>query len=234
MPRSDALLIGNTDGIGRALTHRLLAGGQRVIGISRRASDLEHDAYTHHVLDVTDPRFLDELHATLGRHGTPQLCVYCAGIGHGFDPEEIPAERAVMEVNLMGLVRTVEAVIPRMLQAGTGHLIGLSSIADVLLGHDAVSYYASKAGMSRYLNGLGLALRKRRSGVFVTNVRFGFVDTKMAQAPARPLMISAERAVDLVLRCVRRRPVQFTYPRTMNLLALALRAVAEVRLFLSG
>ena len=44
----------------------------------------------------------------------------------------------------------------------------------------APSYSASKAGLSSWLGGLALALRPR--GVHVTNVRLGFVDTKMAKA----------------------------------------------------
>ena len=48
-----ALVIGNTDGIGLALTRRLLADGWAVTGLSRRPAAVEHDRYVHVAADVT-------------------------------------------------------------------------------------------------------------------------------------------------------------------------------------
>jgi NAD(P)-dependent dehydrogenase (short-subunit alcohol dehydrogenase family) len=90
---------------------------------------------------------------------------------------------------------------------------------------------ASKAGLSSYLGGLALALRPR--GVQVTNVRFGFVDTKMAKYHVRPFMITAERAAGVVVRCLRRRPAQVTYPRRMGALVWLLDRLTSLRLWLT-
>jgi len=49
---------------------------------------------------------------------------------------------------------------------------------------EAPAYNASKAALSSYVEGLSLALRG--TGVALTNVRLGFVDTKMAKASAKP------------------------------------------------
>lgn len=224
-----ALLIGNTDGIGRVVTDRLLAAGWTVEGVSRSDLDLAHDAYRHSVLDVRDRNFRAKLDYRVAAN-PPDLCIYFAGVGHGFDLEHLSGDRHVLEVNLMGFMSTVEVVLPAMIRAGRGHLIGLSSIADVVSGADGFSYFASKAGMSRYLAGLALALRSRKSPVKVTNIRFGFVDTKMADAPVKPMMITAEQAADRVLRCVRRRPAVYTYPRTMGWLAKLAGMIAGARL----
>ncbi|MCA8962417.1 MAG: SDR family NAD(P)-dependent oxidoreductase, partial [Planctomycetes bacterium] len=95
----------------------------------------------------------------------------------------------------------------------------------------AVCYPASKAAMTQYLKGLHLALRHR--GVAVTNVRFGFVDTKMADAPVRPLMISVDRAARVLWNAIEERPAIRTYPRTAGVAALALRGWIALRLALS-
>ena len=50
-------------------------------------------------------------------------------------------------------------------------------------------------------------------GVQVTNVRFGFVDTKMAKGDVKPLMMSVEKAVDHVEYCILRKPVCYTAPK---------------------
>jgi len=227
-----ALLIGNTDGIGRAVTDRLLLDeAWQLVGISRRESDVRHERYTHHACDVRDPAYPGLLSDLVSGAAPPDLCIYFAGIGHGFDLHDLAGERRVLEVNLIALARTAEAVIPRMVEAGRGHLIGLSSIADVLIIPDGFGYAASKAGMTGYLNGLALALRK--TPVRVTNIRFGFVDTKMAEAPVKPMMIRPEKAARLVMRCVRTRPIQFTYPKSMGVLALLMRAAVSVRVWFS-
>jgi NAD(P)-dependent dehydrogenase (short-subunit alcohol dehydrogenase family) len=137
----------------------------------------------------------------------------------------------VIETNLMGLVATIEVVLPPMLAAGRGHIVGLSSQADTFCDPGAPSYGASKAGMSAYLERLALAVRGR--GVHVTNIRFGFVDTKMAVSPYLPFCISPERAARLVHRCLDRRPIRFTYPWRMAALLWLVSWPNRLRLWLS-
>jgi hypothetical protein len=68
--------------------------------------------------------------------------------------------------------------------------------------------------------------------VHVSNVRFGFVDTKMAKSKVRPMMISVERAVDLLMTCIETKPAQLTHPRLMDVLVRALRWLSRLRLAL--
>jgi short-subunit dehydrogenase len=227
-----AIVIGNTDGIGLALTRRLLAAGWAVTGLSRRPAAVEHDRYVHVAADVTAPDYPAELDRALTAAGRVDLCVYAAGVGELLDLDDLGAQTRAIEVNLLGVARTVEVVVPRLLAAGGGHLIGLSSLADALITPAAPGYAASKAGMSSYLIGLGAALRPR--GVAVTTVRFGFVDTKMAKGPVKPMMITVERAVDVLMRCVRRRPAVVTYPRRMAWLITAAAPAVRLRARLAG
>ena len=104
----------------------------------------------------------------------------------------------------------------------------LSSIADGFVVPEAPSYAASKAGLSRYLRGLGLALKKQ--GVYVTNLRFGFVDTKMAQADVKPFEITREMAARIVVRSLMRKPTVWTRPRRAGALAAVLSIVQRVLL----
>ncbi len=208
--KKNVLLIGNTDGIGLSLTKRLLAEDWRITGISRSDASIDHPDYRHHVADVSGAQF-PGLIEDLTKNIPFDLCVYCAGIGELLDPQMMSEEIRTFEVNLMGLVRTASAVIPTMVRQGAGHFIGISSFADELLSSEAPSYHASKAGFSNYLESLALALKPQ--GVYVTNVRFGFVDTKMAKGDVRPLMMPAARAVDHIVYCMRRKPVRYSAPK---------------------
>jgi len=216
-------VIGNSDGIGRAVTLRLLAEGWSVTGVSRRDSGIEHERYEHRVVDVTAPDYpkaIGDVEA--------DLCVYAAGVGDALDLGDLSGQTYVLQVNLIGAARTVEAVIPGMVARGAGHFIGLSSLADVWISPDAPGYAASKAGLSTYLLGLSQAVRGR--GVAVTTVRFGFVDTKMAKAPRTPLKIPVDEAVDVLMRCVQKRPAVVSYPRRVSVAARLLRGVTRATL----
>jgi short-subunit dehydrogenase len=205
-----ALIIGNSEGIGLATTKELLERGWEVIGISRSASPVKDAPYEHIVAEVQNDEYPVIVASVLKQVGAIDLCVYCAGIGEMLDPSHMEGEATIFNVNLLGMVKTVSLVIPLMVKRGKGHFIGLSSMADEMLSPQAPSYHASKAGFSNYLEGLALALRPQ--GVHVTNVRFGFVDTKMAQGEVKPFMMGTERAAQHVLACIEKRPVRYTAP----------------------
>lgn len=223
-----ALIVGNSDGIGLAFTRRLLSAGWRVSGISRRPSPIDHADYEHTVLDVASAEYREQLALLRDRRGPFDVCVYCAGIGELFDPSDLSAESQVFRVNLVAAVDTASAVLPAMLERASGHFIGLSSIGDGI-STAAPSYAASKAGLSSYLAALALALRPR--GVHVSNVRLGFVDTKMAKSPVKPMMISVEKAATVLMRCLDRRPARLTHPLAMGLLVSVIGWITSIRLW---
>jgi NAD(P)-dependent dehydrogenase (short-subunit alcohol dehydrogenase family) len=206
-----AIVIGSSAGIGLATTRRLLAAGWSVTGLARRTPPIDDDTYRHVSADVRGSDFADTLRGALDAAGPVDACIYCAGIGRELDPTTMAGEAEVFAVNLVGAVVTAEVVIPRMIAAGRGHLLGVSSQADRLIDGGAPSYAASKAGLSSYLEGLGKACKPR--GVAVTNVRFGFVDTAMSEGQVRPFLITAEQAAEVIERALKTRPRRVTVPK---------------------
>jgi short-subunit dehydrogenase len=208
--RDKALLIGNSDGIGLATTRELLKQGWKVVGISRSESPIQDPCYEHIVAQVQDAEYLGRLKSVLENNGPIDLCIFCAGIGEVLDLSNMEGEVKIFEVNLLGMVETASCVIPLMVKRGSGHFIGISSVADELLSAEAPSYHASKAGFSNYLEGLALAVKPR--GVHVSNVRFGFVDTKMAKGDVKPFIMGVERATQHLLTCIEKKPIRYTAP----------------------
>ena len=227
-----ALVIGASSGIGEAVARRLVAAGWTVVGVARREAAIEGAGYHHVIADVRAADYRDALVGVVERFGTPEVCVYAAGIGVVLEVGEMAREAEVFATNLVGAVVTAEVVVPRMVARGAGHFVGLSSQADRLIASETPSYSASKAGMSSYLEGLGLACRPH--GVAVTNVRFGFVDTAMSRDQGiRPFLISAERAAVVVERCLARRPIRCTYPWRMAALVWLVGLGRRLRVWLS-
>lgn len=210
MAKPKAILVGNSDGIGLETTRRLLADGWDITGISRSKSPVSDKNYKHRVASVCDQRYT-RLLSEIEHEGPFDLCVYIAGIGELLDPFDMTDEAEIIDVNLTGMVRTAAVVVPWMVKRGRGHFMGVSSVADELISAEAPSYHASKAGVSSYLGGLALALKPR--GVYVTNIRFGFVDTKMAKGAFKPFMMSIKKAVDHMEYCIKKRPVSYTAPK---------------------
>ena len=72
----------------------------------------------------------------------------------------------MIRVNLLGVIYSIEAVLPGMIARGSGHLLAISSLGAFkgLPGESA--YCASKAAVNAYMEGLRIALRSK--GVVVT------------------------------------------------------------------
>jgi short-subunit dehydrogenase len=225
--RRRALIVGNSDGIGLGLTRRLVDMGWAVAGLSRSASSFTAPGYKHRVVDVTGHDYRMVLADAVDTLGGVDVCIYAAGVGDLFDAADLPAQTRALEVNLIGAARTIEVVVPAMVANGGGHIVGLSSIADATASVEAPAYAASKAGLSRYLLGLRGALRSQ--GITVSTLRFGFVDTKMAKSSMKPMMMSVDKAVDLIVQCLRTQRAVVSYPRPMSLLMRAMSPLVAAR-----
>lgn len=211
-----ALIIGNSDGIGLEVTKQLLKQNWKIIGLSRSPSVLQDPLYEHYVSEVDQDYYSETLKTIFKREGYIDLCIYCAGIGDSLDFSDMREEIKIFEVNLIGLVKTTSFILPKMLARKKGHLIGLSSMADKLLSPTTPSYTASKAGFSNYLESLALSLKSK--GIFVTTIRFGFVDTKMAKGGWKPFLMPVDRAAWHILKCIKNKPRLYSAPWTTDLL----------------
>jgi NADP-dependent 3-hydroxy acid dehydrogenase YdfG len=226
-----AIVTGASSGIGRALALRLGADGYRIGLIARRRDLLE--AATSAIIDgggtaaaaVADVGDRAALHAAVGqleaRLGPAEILV--ANAGYGAPTRLVPLNTAEVEetfrVNVLGVIYSIEAVLPGMLERRRGHLLAVSSLAGDkgLPGESA--YCASKAAVNVYMEGLRITLRDK--GVVVTTVCPGFVRTPMApmDAAATPFIMTAEAAAARIARLIaRRRGGVHRFPRRMAML----------------
>jgi short-subunit dehydrogenase len=229
--RDVAIVTGASSGIGRALAVRLASDGNRVGLIARRGELLESlngeiaaagGTAAAAVADVGDRAALRGAIADIeGRLGPTDVMVANAGFGAPtrIDPLNIEDVEQTFRVNLMGVIYAIEAVLPGMLARRRGQLLAVSSMAGDkgLPGESA--YCASKAAVNVYLEGLRIALRG--TGVVVTTVCPGFVQTPMApmDAALTPFVMTAEAAAARIARLIaRRRGGVHRFPRRMAIL----------------
>ena len=230
MTNKTALMIGNTSGIGAEVTKKLLALDFRVVGVSKSSSSLHHPHYRHFLQDVSATNYRSRLNEILVEYPHIDLCIYFAGIGDQLDWTNLRFETRVFEVNLLGAVITTEIVLTAMQNQDNGHFIGISSMADELTSPDAPSYSATKAGISRYWEGLGIAAKSK--SINVSNIRFGFVDTKMAKSPVKPFLMSLDQAAEFILKVIKRPRIRATKPIALVPLVWLLRFIVRAKLLL--
>jgi short-subunit dehydrogenase len=224
------LLTGAAHGIGRATAIALARKGVPVGLIDRDAdalADLSQmlkdegaTSVATAAADVTDRAQLLAAVASLSAELGPfEVLVACAGIGTiTLVPDlDTPTLRRMLDVNLVGVAHSIEAVLPGMIERCQGHIVGIASMAGYRGFPWMISYSASKAALISYLEAMRPGLRRR--GVTVTTVCPGFVRTKMcADFPyQRPIkMIEPEEAARHLVRAVERRPRNCVFPLSMR------------------
>jgi short-subunit dehydrogenase len=133
--------------------------------------------------------------------------------------------RRILEINLAGVVNTVEPAIARMAPRGEGHLALMSSLAAFRGMPSAPAYCASKAAIRIYGEGLRAALTPE--GIAVSVVCPGFVRTPLTASNPfpMPLLMSAERAAALIRRGLDRRRARIAFPLRLYLAVRLLAAL---------
>jgi short-subunit dehydrogenase len=224
------IVTGASSGIGRALAMRLGLLGYRVGLIARRREALESAAAgisrsggqaVSAVADVSDRSQLRSAVAEIERSlGPADVMVANAGFGvpTQLDPLNTCEVEQTIRVNLLGVIYSIEAVLPGMIARKKGHLLGVSSLGAFKGMPGESAYCASKAAVNAYMEGLRIALRSK--GVVVTTVCPGFVDTPMTPMDsARPFLMSADGAASRIARLIAtRRGGVVRFPLSMSLL----------------
>ena len=220
------VFLGATKGIGRALARRMIAAGHElyllgrdVEDLGKSARDLEvHGAQTAGTVgcaacDLATPASfgpaLDAADRTLGAFDAVVVTggMFAPQAELESDPEF--TER-MLTVNFTGTVLFCEEARKRMLARGGGTLCVLSSVAGERGRKPVILYGASKAGLSRYLEGLDHKFRAQ--GLRVVTVKPGFVKTGMTAGLQPPPFAGEPEGVaeSILAAMVRGKPVVYT------------------------
>jgi NAD(P)-dependent dehydrogenase (short-subunit alcohol dehydrogenase family) len=182
-----ALVTGGGRGIGRAVAARLAGAGATVTVLGRnegplRAAIAEGHAKGHVVADVTDASAMAAgLTRATQNHGPIDILVANAGGAESalFLKTDADAFRRMFEVNVMGVVHGIRAVLDSMTARGFGRIVAVASTAG-LKGYAYVSAYcAAKHAVIGLVR--ALAQETAKSGVTVNAVCPGYTDTDLVR-----------------------------------------------------
>lgn len=171
------VVTGGTSGIGAAVAHGFTALGADVLAVGLNA---DHGRVATRLttidLDVTDGRSVTAFIDGLDRL---DVVITCAGIirrDAEFDPD-VFAE--VLDVNLTGTMRVVDAARP-LLRASGGSVVTTASMHSFISGPRVPAYTASKGGIAQLTKSLAAALGPE--GIRVNAVAPGWVQTPLTAA----------------------------------------------------
>jgi NAD(P)-dependent dehydrogenase (short-subunit alcohol dehydrogenase family) len=181
-------VIGASTGIGHACAMALAQAGAQVVVSARKIDGFKGVANIYPIaLDVTDSASVqaakDAMVSRLLQHerlgGELDLVVYCAGHYHAQRATEfdLPEMLRHQEVNYVGALQVLDAVLPLMLIQSQGHISLISSVAGWRGLPNGLAYGPTKAALTHLAETLYLDLQDRGIGVSVINP--GFVATPL-------------------------------------------------------
>jgi short-subunit dehydrogenase len=209
---------GASSGIGAALSHRLARRGYEVWIAARRAEALEAEVKAigaeggraHAlILDVSDPESAERRIAALDEElGGIDLVVANAGIGGRAAPvarQTFADFRMLQETNLLGAAATILALVPKMVERGRGHIVGISSLAAEVPLPAGADYGTSKAALTFFLECCAADLIPR--GIDVTIVHPGFVRTPLTDKNKfqMPFLVELDAAAKIIDRAIEKK-----------------------------
>jgi NAD(P)-dependent dehydrogenase (short-subunit alcohol dehydrogenase family) len=193
------VVTGAAGGIGAALSRSLALRGARLALLGLGTDDLESvrsqvPGSATWAVDVTDGAALQRVAAeVVERFGRVDVLVVNAGIGAGGSllATDAPSYDKVIEVNLLGSVRTVRAFLPALVDS-RGYVLQIASLAALVHAPLMSAYCASKAGVEAMAHSLRAELAHR--GVRVGVAYLAFTDTAMVHAADSEPAMAAFRA----------------------------------------
>ena len=230
----NAIIIGASSGIGRALAVALSLDGYRVGVVARRT-----DLLTQLRAELTGPCVIKTVDVSQPEAAMPlvrelieelrDVELFIVSAGTGFDNAALAwePERETITLNVLGFAGMVNVAVAHLETRGSGHLVGISSIAALRGIGGAPAYAASKAFVSNYLQGVRYRFNKLKLPIVVTDVQPGFVDTRMAGGNRLFWVASPQTAARQIVAAIRGRKQRVYITKRWRLIAWLLQVLPD-------
>ena len=218
------MITGASSGIGKGLALEIAARGGRLGLIARREDVLKEIVDQIRAqngtaiavgADVRDANAMkeaaDRVRAELG---PIDVLIANAGVGttdhvNRLDPQQVAD---VININVLGAVNTVAAVLPEMVERKSGQLVAIASLAGYRGLPKSAAYSASKAALSSFFESLRIDLR--HTGVNVSIIYPGFIKTPLTsgRAAKMPYLMELDDGVKKILSAIEKGKKSYAFP----------------------
>ncbi len=222
-------LVGASSGIGRATAQALHAQGAKVIVSARSRPALDEFVLAHPgsmalPIDASDAASVEAASQAVFAAGPLDLVLYCAGYYKEMRATEFDLADMLRhnQVNYVGALYVLAAVLPQFLARKTGHISLVSSVAGYRGLPQSLAYGPTKAALINLAETLYVDLKDSNVGVSV--ICPGFVETPLTAQNkfAMPGLIKPEKAAEEILRGWAKGEFEIHFPKRFTLLMKAL------------
>jgi len=233
-PWKIAWITGASGAICGEISRRLAESGVTVAATARPSEALKelsaaNDRIEAFPADVLKPNELEETVGTIERElGPIDLALLGTGTYVPFDIRNIDLDgfHRSMALNVDGVINAVAAVLPSMIERGSGHIAIMGSVVGYSGWVGNGSYGASKAAVINLAESLKLELNG--TGIDVTIINPGFVDTPL-NAPYDPkkklFVMGRERCARKILERLGKKPYEIAFPPHVELFMKTVRSL---------
>ena len=201
MKMKKAIIIGASSGIGAEMATQLSRKGYQ-LGLMARRENLLEDLVSnlegeHQVMPIDLKNFEvaeQQMNQMIALLDDVDLIVLNSGVGAQEYQLDWIYQKQLIDVNVSGLVLMSTISMDYFVKRGRGHIVGVSSIAAHVSSGLALTYCASKAFVSSYLNGLRSRVRNSKLPIIITTIEPGYVDTPMVKG-SPPWTAPVDKAV---------------------------------------
>lgn len=205
------IITGASSGIGAELARQLANKGYSLGLIARRKDRLESllneiSKHSEHVyikaIDLSNEADATEAYEELSQKlGGLDGIILNAGVGRDDVVAPWISDALTIDINVRAFAHGMHWAFEFFKQKGSGHIIGMSSIAAHLASGHASAYTASKHFVSNYMTGFRMKANAQSLKIHITDIRPGYVVSEMTQNnPNTFWMASTKRAVQMMVR----------------------------------
>jgi len=219
-PWKHVWITGASSGLGE-YTARLLAQQGCIVSISaRRRQQLEAIARDQpnifvYPADVTDPETLKKIVAQMeAEHGPLDLAIFCSGAWFPGSMGDVKVGdfARTFDVNVLGVTNALQAVLPQMVERGSGQVSWISSASGYIGLPKSTAYSASKAALISVAESLYVELKRKNITVSVINP--GFVRTALTDNNkfSMPFLMEPQDAAAKIVAGLKKRKFEIAFP----------------------
>lgn len=230
-----AIIIGASTGIGRALALEMSAAGYE-LGLTARSTEKLADLSKELpgksefcYMDVTQSKEAQQhLRELIQKLGGMDIIVLNAGITNTNKSFEWDSEQYVIDLNIVGFSALLNSAYHYFMEQGHGHIVSISSVASLLPNPGSSVYNASKAYVSRYVEGIRLKFIHKNVPVYVTDIKPGFVYTPLTEGRKDMFWVcDADLAARQIMNAIRKKKKLAYVPRRWFFVAQFIRILPK-------
>lgn len=211
MAQQKLIIVGASSGIGREIACKYVTYGNKV-GITGRRENLLNELnekfpgqiFTS-CFDVMGNGGQLKIQQLIDKLGGLDILIYNSGVGDPSKELNFEIENTTTKTNVIGFIEIVSYAFNYFAQQGHGQIAITSSVAAMRGNSWAPAYSASKAFMSNYAEGLNIKAKRLQKDIVVTDIRPGFINTKMAKGNKQFWIVPKEKASKQIIRAIEKK-----------------------------